>query len=301
MTEVLKLTLASLAARKIRLALTTFAVVLGVAFVSGSFILADSLRGTFDKIAQEIAGPGWVQVRGIETIDGDEFSRPLVPEELINELLKTDGVDSAVGNIQGFPRLSFNGELIDSGRAPTLAFNSTPGSELTAFITLEGVEPGPGEAMLDVDSASRYGVSVGDKITVRSQSEPEQFVVSGITSWGEDNGGGAVFVLFDTATTQRLFGYDKTFMSATVGISSGFVVESVIADLNPLLKGLDLEAVTSETVSSEFSAEFDQFITIFQNALLAFAAISLIVSAFIINNTFSIVLGQRIKELGLLR
>jgi len=300
-TEVLKLTLASLAARKIRLALTTFAVVLGVAFVSGSFILADSLRGTFDEIAQEIAGPGWVQVRGVETIDGDEFSRPLVPEELIDELLKINGVDSAVGNIQGFPRLSFNGELIDSGRAPTLAFNSTPGSELTAFITMEGADPGPGEAMLDVDSASRYGVSVGDKITVRSQSEPEQFIVSGITSWGEDNGGGAVFVLFDTATTQRLFGYDKTFMSATIGISAGFAAESVIADLNPLLNELELEAVTSETVATEFSAEFDQFITIFQNALLAFAAISLIVSAFIINNTFSIVLGQRIKELGLLR
>ncbi|MDE0846639.1 MAG: ABC transporter permease [Actinomycetota bacterium] len=301
MTEVLKLTLASLAARKIRLALTTFAVVLGVAFVSGSFILADSLRGTFDEIAQEIAGPGWVQVRGVETIDGDEFSRPLVPEELIDELLKINGVDSAVGNIQGFPRLSFNGELIDSGRAPTLAFNSTPGSELTAFITMEGADPGPGEAMLDVDSAARYGVSVGDKITVRSQSEPEQFIVSGITSWGEDNGGGAVFVLFDTATTQRLFGYDKTFMSATIGISAGFAAESVIADLNPLLNELELEAVTSETVATEFSAEFDQFITIFQNALLAFAAISLIVSAFIINNTFSIVLGQRIKELGLLR
>jgi len=300
-TEVLKLTLASLAARKIRLALTTFAVVLGVAFVSGSFILADSLRGTFDEIAQEIAGPGWVQVRGVETIDGDEFSRPLVPEELIDELLKINGVDSAVGNIQGFPRLSFNGELIDSGRAPTLAFNSTPGSELTAFITMEGADPGPGEAMLDVDSAARYGVSVGDKITVRSQSEPEQFIVSGITSWGEDNGGGAVFVLFDTATTQRLFGYDKTFMSATIGISAGFAAESVIADLNPLLNELELEAVTSETVATEFSAEFDQFITIFQNALLAFAAISLIVSAFIINNTFSIVLGQRIKELGLLR
>ena len=95
---------------------------------------------------QEIAGPGWVQVRGVETIDGDEFSRPLVPEELIDELLKTNGVDSAVGNIQGFPRLSFNGELIDPGRAPTLAFNSTPGSELTAFITMEGVQPRTGRS-----------------------------------------------------------------------------------------------------------------------------------------------------------
>ena len=63
-----KLTLNSLLARKIRLALTTFAVVLGVSFVSGSFILADSLRAVFDKIAIEIAGPDWLQVRGVETI-----------------------------------------------------------------------------------------------------------------------------------------------------------------------------------------------------------------------------------------
>ena len=81
----LKLTLNSLLARKIRLALTTFAVVLGVSFVSGSFILADSLRSVFDKIAVEIAGPDWIQVRGVETIEDDAFSRPTVPQSVVDQ------------------------------------------------------------------------------------------------------------------------------------------------------------------------------------------------------------------------
>ena len=81
-----KLTLNSLLARKIRLALTTFAVVLGVSFVSGSFILADSLRAVFDKIAIEIAGPDWLQVRGVETIEGDPFSRPTVTQSVVDQI-----------------------------------------------------------------------------------------------------------------------------------------------------------------------------------------------------------------------
>ena len=99
-----KPTLKSLLARKIRLALTTFAVILGVSFVSGSFILADSLRSVFDKIAIEIAGPNWLQVRGVETIEDD----PLADHPLHNlwsiklDLLK--GVYDAEGVILGFPR-----------------------------------------------------------------------------------------------------------------------------------------------------------------------------------------------------
>ena len=119
-----KLTLNSLLARKIRLALTTFAVVLGVSFVSGSFILADSLRAVFDKIAVEIAGPDWIQVRGVETIQGDPFSRPVVTQQIVEQIGSSEGVYGAEGVIQGFPRISFEETLIKPlGGAPTLAFN----------------------------------------------------------------------------------------------------------------------------------------------------------------------------------
>jgi putative ABC transport system permease protein len=299
---VFKLTLNSLLARKIRLALTTFAVVLGVSFVSGSFVLADSLRAVFDKIAIEIAGPDWLQVRGVETIEDDPFSRPTVPQAVVDQIRSTEGVYGADGVIQGFPRISFGEELIKPlGGAPTLAFNfSEENAELSSFEAVEGSAPGDGEAMVDIDTAAKYGISVGDTITIRSLQPEEDFTVSGITRWGQDNGGGAVFVLIDTPTAQRLFNYPDSYLAVTVGAMPG-VDENELANklTNQLPSGF--EAVTSEVVANEFSDQFDIFITIFQNALLVFAAVALIVSAFIINNTFAIVLGQRIRELGLLR
>ena len=297
-----KLTLKSLLARKIRLALTTFAVILGVSFVSGSFILADSLRSVFDKIAIEIAGPDWLQVRGVETIEDDPFSRPTVTQSVVDQIRSTEGVYGAEGVIQGFPRISVGDELVKPlGGAPTLAFNfEQETAELSGFETLEGSAPGSSEAMVDIDTANKYDIAIGDTITIRSLQPAEDFQVSGITRWGEDNGGGAVFVLVNTETAQRLFNYPDSFLAVTVAAMPG-VDESELADKLTRELPNGFEAVTSDVVAGEFSDQFDIFITIFQNALLVFAAVALIVSAFIINNTFAIVLGQRVRELGLLR
>ena len=297
-----KLTLKSLLARKIRLALTTFAVILGVSFVSGSFILADSLRSVFDKIAIEIAGPDWLQVRGVETIEDDPFSRPTVTQSVVDQIRSTEGVYGAEGVIQGFPRISVGDELVKPlGGAPTLAFNfEQETAELSGFETLEGSAPGSSEAMVDIDTANKYDIAIGDTITIRSLQPAEDFQVSGITRWGEDNGGGAVFVLVNTETAQRRFNYPDSFLAVTVAAMPG-VDERELADKLTRELPNGFEAVTSDVVAGEFSDQFDIFITIFQNALLVFAAVALIVSAFIINNTFAIVLGQRVRELGLLR
>jgi len=110
-------------------------VVLGVSFVSGSFILADSLRSVFDKIAVEIAGPNWLQVRGVETIEDDSFSRPPVTQSVVDQIRSTEGVYDAEGVIQGFPRISVGDELVKPlGGAPTLAFNfDQQRAELSGF------------------------------------------------------------------------------------------------------------------------------------------------------------------------
>ena len=226
-----KLTLKSLLARKIRLALTTFAVILGVSFVSGSFILADSLRSVFDKIAIEIAGPDWLQVRGVETIEDDPFSRPTVTQSVVDQIRSTEGVYGAEGVIQGFPRISVGDELVKPlGGAPTLAFNfEQETAELSGFETLEGSAPGSSEAMVDIDTANKYDIAIGDTITIRSLQPAEDFQVSGITRWGQDNGGGAVFVLVNTETAQRLFNYPDSFLAVTVAAMPG-VDESELAD-----------------------------------------------------------------------
>ncbi|GIT68762.1 MAG: hypothetical protein Ct9H300mP26_4490 [Acidimicrobiales bacterium] len=271
-----KLTLNSLLARKIRLALTTFFSCFGCLIRIRLVLLADSLRAVFDKIAIEIAGPDWLQVRGVETIEDDPFSRPTVPQAVVDQIRSTEGVYGADGVIQGFPRISFGEELIKPlGGAPTLAFNfSEENAELSSFEAVEGSAPGDGEAMVDIDTAAKYGISVGDTITIRSLQPEEDFTVSGITRWGQDNGGGAVFVLIDTPTAQRLFNYPDSYLAVTVGAMPG-VDENELANklTNQLPSGF--EAVTSEVVANEFSDQFDIFITIFQNALLVFAAVAL--------------------------
>ena len=294
----LKLTLRSFFDRKIRLALTTFAVVLGVAFVSGSFVLADSLRAVFDDIAEEVGAPISVRVRGISAIESNDLTRPPSPDSLVDELAGVDGVASVSGIVEGFPFVSTaDGELVRS-QGPTLAYNYEADA-VSAIEIVRGDAPGTGEVLFDEFAADRYDIAIGDVVNVRTLAEPEDFTVSGIASFGEEDFG-AVFVLFDTPTAQRLFGLPDSFSYINVSAAGALSPDELAERVNATLPA-DFEAVTGEVVSDEFSAFFDVIITVFQSALLAFAAVALVVSAFIINNTFSIVLGQRIKELGLLR
>ncbi|WP_423916742.1 ABC transporter permease [Candidatus Poriferisodalis sp.] len=294
----LKLTLRSFFDRKIRLALTTFAVVLGVAFVSGSFVLADSLRAVFDDIAEEVGAPISVRVRGISAIESNDLTRPPSPDSLADELAGVDGVASVTGIVEGFPFVSTaDGELVRS-QGPTLAYNYEADA-VSAIEIVRGDAPGTGEVLFDEFAADRYDIAIGDVVNVRTLAEPEDFAVSGIASFGEEDFG-AVFVLFDTPTAQRLFGLPDSFSYINVSAAGALSPDELAERVNATLPA-DFEAVTGEIVSDEFSAFFDVIITVFQSALLAFAAVALVVSAFIINNTFSIVLGQRIKELGLLR
>jgi len=297
---VFQLTFRSLLDRKIRLALTTFAVVLGVAFVSGAFILADSLRATFDDVAQQVAGSINVQIRGEEAFEGDQNSRRPVPESLLVEVRELDGVASAEGLIIGTPQVSIDDELVVAA-GPTLGFNYVENDPTSAFEIITGDPPGPGQVLVDVDSADEYGVQIGDTVNVRSLAERVDVTVSGTVRFGEDNGAGAAFFLFDTGTTQLLFEYPDAFQQVNLASEPGVTEEKLVATVNAFLDGTPYEAVTGDVVEEEFSDQFDTIINVFQNALLGFAVVALVVSAFIINNTFSIVLGQRIKELGLLR
>ncbi len=296
----LKLTIKSLFARKLRFALTSFAVVLSVAFVSGSFITADSLRATFDDIAQEVVSNVNVQVRGVAAFADDNSTRPLVPEELAETVSAVDGVAYAQGSVVGFPRVSYEGELLTTSGGPTLGYNYDPNDPTSAVTLVPGSRaPAGGEVMIDSITADRYGISIGDTVNIRSLAEPEDFVITGLFFFGEEDFG-VIFMMFETSTAQRLFDALGSFQTIEVRAVSG-VTEDVLADrVNEVLPA-NYEAVTSGVVEEEFTDQFSQIISIFQTALLAFAAVALVVSAFIINNTFSIVLGQRIKELGLLR
>lgn len=311
-----KVTLRSLTQRKLRFALTTFAVVLGVAFVSGSFVLADSLRKAFDDLADDIGESVNVQVRGAQAIEDDNNSRPPVPPEIVELVEGVDGVTSTVGLIQGALNLSYLApqenpstgatELVPTsiggGGPPVFGFNYVEG-EGSTFELLEGGPPGPGEIVLDSPTVGALGFELGQTINVRALAPPADFVLVGVVTFaGQDEGSdlGQVLALFDEGTTRALFNLPTGFHTLDVVGQEDETPEALAARLDGALPE-GFEAVPGDVIAQEFSEEFDTIIDVFQYALLAFAAVALVVSAFIINNTFAIVLGQRIRELGLLR
>ena len=297
-----KVSVKSLAAHKVRLLMTTFAVVLGVTFVVASFVLSDSLRATFDTLSETITSPFDAQVRGVETFEGDFTSRPPVPQSVLDEIKSLPQVDGAVGIVQILVQASKpDGTLIDSGPAPTLGFGYDPSqARLSAFEFVEGDPPGPGQVAVDKATAEKYDLEPGSPLDVRGPGGSAELTVSGWVTFGTDNGTGAIYLLFDTDTAARLAGRIGEYDAVTVKAAEGVSPVALVAALDAAIPD-GFEAVTADQFAQEFSDNFGQIIDIFRNALLAFALVALFVSAFIINNTFSIVLGQRIRELALLR
>ncbi len=297
-----KVSVKSLAAHKIRLLMTTFAVVLGVTFVVASFVLSDSLRATFDTLSETITSPFDAQVRGVETFEGDFTSRPPVPQSVLDRIRSLPEVDGAVGIVQiPVQAAKPDGTLIDSGPAPTLGFGYDQSqARLSAFKFVKGEPPGPDQVAVDRATAEKYDLEPGSPLDVRGPGGSASLTVSGWVTFGTDNGTGAIYLLFDTDTAARLADrvgeYDAVTVKAADGVSPAQLVTSLEAAIPN-----GFEAVTADQFAREFSDNFGQIIDIFRNALLAFALVALFVSAFIINNTFSIVLGQRVRELALLR
>ncbi|MDY7102990.1 MAG: FtsX-like permease family protein [Actinomycetota bacterium] len=302
----LKLTLRQLFAHKIRFVLTTFAVVLGVAFVVASFVLADSLRSVFDELSGDIAQGTDAQVRGVEQFEGDESSRLPVDESLLDEVRAVDGVALASGDVgaSGIGTiLDENGERLTDGPAPPQIFNwEGPDETIGQIELLEGEVPDDTGVAVDLGTAEDEGIALGDQIAIRALGPATDLTVQGIVQFGDENSNlaGASLWLVSTSTAQELFGLEGQYLSISVAAEDGVSPEELVENLSAALPDT-VEAITGEEVAEEFSQAFSGFIDIFRNALLGFALVALVVSAFLINNTFNIILGQRLRELALLR
>ena len=302
----LRLALKSLLANKIRFALTTATVVIGVGFVVASFVVADSLRASFDKLSDDIVSGTDFTVRGrLEFGDLTETEAPLLPDELVDQVAAIDGVESAAGTffIQGITPVDGAGEGVTSNAGPVAGSNWTEDEAISQWYLMEGERPrGAGQFAIDISTFGSYDFEVGRDYQVVTPTGPRSMELTGVMQFGfPDNAGlGAVFTIFDTATAQELFGLEGMVQTIGVRTEPGRDAAEMQAAIDAALPD-GAEVVAAETISEEFSDAFEGFIGIFQNALLVFAFIVLFVSTFIISNTFSIVLGQRIRELSLLR
>lgn len=305
----LRVALRSLLGRKLRLLMSTFAIVLGVGFVAGTLIFGDTLNRSFTAIFASTVGDVVVRPQGGTAGDGSP-STVTIPGSLVEELAEVDGAARADGNVTAFGVFVIDdkGKPIGGGGPPAIGGNwsdAPAGHGITGLVIAEGREPeGPGEVVLDTATAEKGGYDLGDEVTINTIFAQAVIrpVLVGTAEFGEGGSlNGATLAAFDTTEAQRLFlraqdAYNDIWVTAEEGVSQAELRDRVAAELPP-----GLEAVTGDKAADESASDLLDAISFITTFLLIFAAISLIVGSFLIVNTFSILVAQRSRELALLR
>jgi putative ABC transport system permease protein len=297
-------TLKGLLAHKLRLALTALAIILGVTFISGTFVLTDTLQSTFNALFGTIYSKVDFQVRGAAQLgSGANATRRPIPESLLATVRAVPGVGVADGQVQGYAQfVARDGKAIATGGAPTLGVSFDPYPQLSALHLIAGGPPtSPHDVVMDAGTAQKYGFAVGQRVRVLTVGATQTFTITGIAQFGTaSNLAGATLAAFTLPVAQALSlvpgQLDDINVVTAPGASKAAVQRAITRALPP-----GTEVVTGQTVAQESTSSIDQALSFFSTALLVFAFISLFVGAFTIYNTFSIIVGQRTKELALLR
>ncbi|MCP4226990.1 MAG: ABC transporter permease, partial [Actinomycetia bacterium] len=293
----------NIAAHRLRFALTTFAVLLGVSFVVGSFVLTDGLRATFDNIVADANADLDVQIQAKSGFEEVQFTDRPIDEALVDVVAAVDGVELAVAGTQSakIVPVTASGDPIQTTGAPILSFNWS-GSPMSALTLVEGEIPDePGEFAIDQGTADRENMIVGETYDIIGVDGREPFQLVGLNRFGEENAlAGAVLVSFSLDELQRLDDSEGLIRWISVAGEPGLDNNELIQRLEAALPN-DVEAVLGEEVIAEDQEDFSGAVDIFGGVLLAFALVTVFVSTFIISNTFNILLGQRVRELSLLR
>ena len=302
-----RIVLQGLLAHKLRLALTALAIVLGVTFISGTFVLTDTLHNTFTTLFGRIYQNVDFEVRATAAFSSNNGGagavRKPIPQSIATSVRHVPGVAYAQGTVNGYAQfVSPDGKAISNGGAPTLGFSYDPNPQLAALNLSQGTAPTTShDVVMDAGTAQKYHFKVGDHVRVLLSGPPQTFTLSGIVRFGTANNlAGATIAAFKLPVAQRLFGevgrYDAIDILTSPGADKSTVQHAIAATLP---KGV--EVVTGQTVANEQSNNVNQSLSFFSTALLVFAFISLFVGGFTIFNTFSITVGQRTRELALLR
>ena len=300
----IRATFRSLAARKLRLLLSSLSIVLGVSFVSGAFVLTDSLGRVFDDLFSTISQNVAVDVRGDEVTSGDQGTvRALLPQDLLGKVEQVDGVKEAQGQVQGSAQLvDTKGKTVGTGGAPTFGFNWYDSKLLQSGEIVQGRAPrGPDEIAINRGLLDRTDYKLGDSAPVLTDQPLRTYTIVGIVEFdGKPSFAGETDVFFETATAQDVLNLKGHYNEITVAAESG-VGEVELRDRIRELIPKNAEAITGKAAADEQASDVKKGLGFFNTFLLVFAFIALFVGAFIIFNTFSMLVAQRTRELALLR
>ena len=304
----IRVALRGLLGRKFRAVLTAIAIVLGVAMISGTLVLTDTIDRAFDRIfVQSYAGTDAVVQAASSDIsfEGESATAPPIPEAILEEVRSVPNVEAATGSVfeeTAVKVLDRKGEPIVKN-APTFGFGIDP--SLSRFNPLELKDgrwaSGPNEVVIDSGTAKDEDYEVGDSVKVATLAPVQDFELVGIAQYpGVESLGGATFAVFDLATAQRLLNRQGKLDAISAAAKPGVSPQELVADLDRTLPAT-VEVRTGVEQADEDSGEVAVFVAFIRYFLLTFGAIALFVGAFVIFNTLSITVAQRTRELATLR
>lgn len=298
----LRATFRSLLARKLRLVLSGIAIVLGVSFVVGSLVLTDTLGSVFDHIFASAEANTAVVVRGTTT--GVSGTRNLVPESVLGRVRAVPGVLAASGDTSGYAQLvdRHNRAYPYSSGPPAIGLNYDPDKRLSAIEFVAGRGPvAPDEIAIDLATANATKYHVGDLAPVLSLLPRQDYRIVGIfTVAGNVNEAGASLILFTSSQAQHVMGQLGQFNTISVAAASG-VSDTQLRDRIARVLPPGLQAVTGTQQANDSANQYEQEFSFFGVFLLVFAGVALFVGAFLIFNTFTMLVAQRQRELAVLR
>lgn len=293
----------SLRARLGRSIFTGLAIMSGVAFVAGSFVLADSLKGTFDNLIDGLTGEIDLEVRSQLTIDELDASRDPLPAALVDEVAAVPGVQIAEPGFGRFAQmLDKDGKPVTTQGAPTLGVSWDPDSGLSGVVLKDGRAPRDvDEVAIDKATADRIGYEVGDTIRVVLTNGQENFTIVGLVGLGNSDGFvGATTVVWDPASAATWLDTENTVDTIDIKLAEGANIDTVQAAVAEVLPDRT-EVITGKQLGDETKDQVGEIVSIFGTGLLIFALITALVAAFVINNIYNISISQRLRELALMR
>jgi putative ABC transport system permease protein len=301
----LALTLRGIATRKLRTALTAFAVVLGIALVSGTYLLTDTIDRTFDQVFQTANKGVDVAITPKQRFGANDQNAVPAPlkASVVTQVRQVHGVALAAGSVflQGLIYDKHDKPLVTTG-APMFVSGITP-ARFNAFSYVQGHAPtAPDEVALDKTHADKAGFHVGDTVRLSGKGAQQSFRLVGITKFGASNSlAGAAVAIVQTPVAQQVLDLRGQYTTIQIGAAPGTTPAQLSAAVRAALPpGAYTVRTGAQQATSDAKNVQDNF-SFLRTLLLVFAGISLFVGAFLIVNTFSITVAQRMREFALLR
>ena len=305
----LAVALKGLATRKFRASLTALAIVLGVAMISGTYVLTDTINNGFNTIFQTQYKNADLIISGKAAFsnggEGNQIEAPTFPDTVLAKVRSLQDVAFAAGSVQSqtVSLVDSKGKLISASNAPRLGFSLDPKTDMRfnpSKLVAGSWARGPDEVVVDQTTASKKHLGPGDRIGVQVYGPVRQFRIAGVAKYsGNVSLGGVTFAIFDQPTAQKLFRKVGQLDAIQVQSKAGVSTSELASEIRPLLPA----SATVRNAAQQVKEDKKDlgFISVIKYALLAFAGIAVFVGAFVIANTLGITIAQRMREFATLR